>query len=699
METCNLCPKSFKALKSLTRHIRTKHSTTPYIQQTKVSDPVRNQCIYIPTDPSTPPSFTSVQESKQLANQLPGIVESTVDSDDDVSLLPKSSLDISPTPTSEAVTPTSFYAPNDLKLLSSPAQLRLLTVSDTGTTSFEKWQVLYTSQRGPGDKILSEVVGTKVLQFVQHNVASDKMLTPLAFRSSEAFDDRLDVYINTELTRGITNQTLVLRLRYLLWYISYLLHSDPDIPDDVYWLTADAVHEIQRKTTVAIVNEGLLPLLDPLPFVRVHEHMATILRKEQHDTLDPFILAFYQGCKTENECIQFGFHHLRCWLVVALRTWNVPCRIQIDTNLEAPTLEVRSKYVARLQPAGAYMYKRVINQDKVAGFSEATEIPCDPVCSAYMHFYLTHCRPMPKGLYVFQNQNGNKWIRASRDIKVYLEERGLQCRKICPNHRFVHFTRKVGLAVFALRHDLNEQKIREYAVLMRHSMETIQQHYATFLKYQMGKRATLSLQKICGHALFAPTSAISSSTDNNDVTELLEPLHFLDPYPGALRPVLGGLATCLRKEMADTFTSQFNVGTVSQGFSKPYYTVRDATTQTEDDSVDQVQTYTVGKLQDSQKLCLHCNSILSVFGPCAKSREQSSFGRFFLACKHCTVSGPQWKDGQIFFDIGIVPPKKTSSPKPRNLSNIIQYIRTVTTNVCFNISYWDEVDPKSVDTL
>lgn len=524
---------------------------------------------------------------------------------------------------------------------------------------FRAWRGAYDAARAPSDDSLSEGVADKVVAFLLRGEVGPKLFPPLALRHPERCEAALDAFTEYSEERGLSADTTELRLRYLKWYTTFLLCCAPLEHRDAVWsLVGETLHEFTGKRGIARCNDGILAISDPLPKASLAEQLAGLLRRYQTDVLDPFLRAHYATGHSPADRIAFGKAHLRQWLALALRVWNVPCRVQLDIHLDAPSLHDTDEYVARLQPTSAGTYLRVVNRDKVAGFQQAVAIPVDAVLSLYLFYYLRHCRAQPEARHVFQTKRGAPWTRASRDLKAWLEAQGVPCAQLCPNHRFVHHLRHVGLAVFALRHDFDEQKIREYATLMRHSLDTIEKYYCSFLKYQVARRAIRSLERVAGRPL--PLSDADSAAS--------AALSYLDPRPGALDPP-DAVAAPLRAEFRATFRNQF---AASGEFPVPYYRTRDAATQTYAAGAEE-EADVVATSSATSGTCVRCGAEFTVFGPWAQKTSEH-YGKFYAACATCTPHASV-RTAAVVYQLGFVPAQRSASSLPRNLDAVRQYVR------------------------
>ncbi len=521
-------------------------------------------------------------------------------------------------------------------------------------------------------------------------------------------DSHLDLFFEQEFGRNISAQTVVLQMRDLRWAVAYRLsRGEVTIPDDVFFAVDAAVRETQRRTTLQLVNMTVLTLLDPVPYLLLHEELASLLRRVQTDHLDPFLAGFVarggECCESDDRqqqltIRQFGTRVLRPWLALAMRVWNVPCRVQVDQSLVAPGSHTEGEgvCVALLapDPARPLAYRRIIHHDKVVGSAEATALPLCQNLSLYLHFYLRFCRAQPTGRFVFQAPCGGRWARPSRDMKRFLVEHARPDGAVVHltrNHRFVHELRRVGLAVFAARTNFDQQKLKEYGTLMRHSFETMQRYYATFFQYQLARRAAHSLEAVAGRPLVSDEEKAGPA------------LALLDPKPGPLEFTQPGLGSFLRQLWA--------------GPTKPPPVVRfcDVGTQTltfAQEAEEELEKEQEGSQQNSKAddsapyarpgetpgECLSCGAALSVFGPVAV-RKNARFGQFFLACFACSAGTKAIR----YFPLGTLPRTPSLTPRPRNAGDIEAYVRARTGRKEFHIAQGKkrriQTDKKKTNTL
>jgi hypothetical protein len=280
----------------------------------------------------------------------------------------------------------------------------------------------------------------------------------------------------------------------------------------------------------------------------------------------------------------------------------------------------------------------------------------DRIVSVYMGFYMLHCRPNADAPNVFQTLRGCIWHRATGNIKAYLTARGIDTEQIEPTGRFVHGTRSIGLAVYAAHVDFDDAAIREYAILMRHSLDTIQRVYLPFLKIHQARKAIRRMSTMRG-----PSMTLESNAE--ETQQARTRLHLLP-----LKPPSAMVRSCVNQQLSASYASTVPA-------IRPRYELRDASTQTEDPDV-QLEAPKSQHLTSSftPPTCTLCSKQMLLFGPAGQKREKTSFGRFFYECAECSDGRP--RKTSRFLALGYCPPAgvKTHSSKPRNLKRIEAHI-------------------------
>jgi hypothetical protein len=384
----------------------------------------------------------------------------------------------------------------------------------------------------------------------------------------------------------------------------------------------ELVTSTQSTSTIRGVSGSMLCVLDPYQLVALSDTIVQLLIREQTH-IDAFIISCYESTVTNETKVAFGLQ-LRVFLELALRFTNVPLRIQCTIHLK---LSGRACCILSSSPTG--QYARIVCDDKVKNSHQAVRIPIDDVISRYLQFYILQCRADLQSEYVFQSVLGKKWTTASKDIKEYLTVRGVDCDILVPNGRFVHFSRNISLAVFASHTHFNVEKLRNYALLMRHSLASIEHVYSPWIRMAQAQQAADELFRMRNH---------------EQVEHLPSPLPVLETLRGKVQYYTNSL------EQKKTRVTYVDVGV-------------------------QTETYASEDLcsDTASSTCTACFSKLSLCGPIGNSKS-IHFGKLYLLCKLCHPSG-SLEHARYFYALGCQPAGvPTTSVKPRNLQVITEHI-------------------------
>jgi hypothetical protein len=534
-----------------------------------------------------------------------------------------------------------------------PAYTWYQGVLDNKVVHFEAWAKEYRSKKRVEDPNLSDKVEELVILFYR----SVKDRLEAKWRDPDAFSEEVDHWFD-EKTSTCLLSTICTRLRYLKW-IALFMYTRDETSYDILLSLDEIIADTQAASSKNSTNNSLLAIFDPFKLISIGNNVVNLLRKQQAEVIDPFIAEQLRNDMVpKSELVRFGLE-LRCFIDLAMRFTNVPCRIQATVRLEMPD-STGNRYVSKLIQHGKY-FTRVLNKDKVCSSYEATQVPLDDVISLYLSFYIKYCRPREESNYVFQTKTGKVWMRASRDIKQYLQNRGFSPDHIEPNGRFVHGSRHIGLATFAVGVGFNMVKIREYTVLMRHSLHATEMIYTPWLR----------------------SAQADSAIKNLSVIRNLDMTHMGDsemPLIIPLRPAKAIIVSVISRQMLETF-SEVNSGFIS-------YEVRSVGTQTYGDSnLDEdpcLENCEEEKSKGSRNIdvepgtghqdCDQCRCRMSLCGPYATSRDKDMFGRYYIKCKACKLSNVLW------YPLGFTPELPSTSSKPRNLSVIQEFVLKNTGN-------------------
>jgi hypothetical protein len=463
----------------------------------------------------------------------------------------------------------------------------------------------------------------------------------------DAIDSWLDLELHSHAMQTVNNH-----LRYL--NVLVLFHDATEHVDDtIIEYLADLVADTQMTTTRVATTLNILKLEDPFALVRIRDTVVNALRKEQIENINPYILNnILHREDTNADHATFGIR-LRNWLELVIRFTNIPCRIQCTREMQLPsssTMDYVSKLVLREE-----QYCRILNRDKSSFSHQPLLIPLGRFISTYLHIYITYCRPKVEHSFVFCSGRGAQWTRPSRDLKRYMEDiLGISVHDIDPTGRFIHGSRSIMMAVFAVGVHFDQQKMHGFARLMRHSSTTNERFYS------MWQQRALSNQSI---DVFAQMMSLDfTSVTTTPMT--YKPIQ-LQPIPARLTAVfLHGF---------DAYVTHANV--------IPCYGTRSVGTQTgpaDGCTVDDTVLPEID-IAETQPRCKSCGIFsLQLYGPFGSIRRKRYFGRYYLACIACNKNDEGRFDLQkcLWFPLGYQPEQVSKSNRPRNMKEILEFIAT-----------------------
>ena len=461
--------------------------------------------------------------------------------------------------------------------------------------------------------------------------------------------DAIDTWMDDELER-YEMQTVNNHLRYLKLLVLFRqAHLDPpEVHDAVVEYLVDLVVDTQSSVTRATTTLNMLKLEDPFALAYLRDRVVNTLLREQVEYINPYISHLRDVDRGSSTHIAFGLR-LRNWLELAMRFTNIPCRIQCSRELQMPEQDGRD-YVAKLVLREG-QYCRLINQDKTAASHQPLLLPLGRSLSAYLYLYITYCRTADHP-YVFETRRGKKWRRPSRDLKQYLQNTlDIPVHDLDPTGRFIHGSRSIMMATFAIGAQFDQQKMHGFARLMRHSSTTNERFYS------MWQQRALANQSI---DVFASLMHLDFRSHTQAPVSYV-PVQLRDAPTSLLALCAHGLGS----DMADT-----NVA--------PCYSTRSVGTQTGlDESAQEVTDMREIDVADTVPACETCGLFsLVLHGPFGSTRRKKYFGRYYLACSTCHLGG----DGRfslpkcIWFPLGYRPIQASKSNRPRNLKEIRSFL-------------------------
>lgn len=537
----------------------------------------------------------------------------------------RAAIEVAAGPCLEKAAAQSVYVDNE----SYPLHLSM-------ASSLRDWMDLYVKTKGTADPGLCDESVRQVL-VQQGTFCSVDWTDPL--QVEEVLESHFVQLAET--TKTITRAQ---RARYVRWLARYL-YSVGRTPLCVLEWTDQLVADLQRAGSRETVEREILAVHDPYYLNGIRSRVVNILREYQSQTLDPVLLRHYRTGVPSDELLDLG-DGMKCFLDLALRFTNVPLRVQCTASLVVPWF-YGPDFVAKLVNRGDHMV-RLVNRDKTASRG-VLPVPVPRLLSAYLMFYLKYCRVDPSSPMVFQTRRGKRWTRASRDIKRFLSARGFDPLQVESNGRFVHGSRHVGLASFALAVDFATEPIRGFCTAMRTSLETAHRFYCPWL-------AQYQAQAALRHVL-----PKDEAGDGAQVPVL------------QLRPPSRVLAAAMQADMLRDLRETTWVPPVCTRVSRG--------TQTEHDTPGPCAA-PGGTLGHGAALpaCSRCQSRHVVCGPVA-NRRHANYGQYFTQCRACCPKrqpGPSSR----WYPLGVVPSERSVSYRPRNMDEIQRFIAEHGTTAC-----------------
>jgi hypothetical protein len=430
------------------------------------------------------------------------------------------------------------------------------------------------------------------------------------YASLHEMQEKIQYWQTQELGR-VNSKTVATNMTSLLWMAKYKNHPI------VTWLEVEA-KKAHTFATIHNTTQSCLAMLDPYKMTAIRNQVVQALAKYQNQVLDPMILEHLRtnGLQVYQDH-SFGLNFM-CWLDLVLRFCDVPCRMQVTQDM---VLDSEENFVSKLGRDHQGEYYRIVDADKVGKWTQPVKIRVGLVVSAYLWFYLKCVRPFRSNQLsrVFPNQKGGRWNNATGDVKRFLNRLGIAPDKIDPSGRFVHGSRHIGLATFAVQVNFDQNKLRNFAILMRHSLNTSEKVYNIWTKWWHTKNAVNDFR---------------SSIHNEERPQLQN-------YSPALAK-LHTVSVTLYK-LAEIEPPTREVGT-------------------------QTGTVTLAYVNGV------CSHQLTLFGPLGLSRDPR-FGCYWFQCAICFPKDKRPNQTAVWKPLGWRPPKEviSASTKPRNWDKIIQH--------------------------
>ena len=216
------------------------------------------------------------------------------------------------------------------------------------------------------------------------------------------------------------------------------------------------------------------------------------------------------------------------------------------------------------------------------------------------------------------NPTGSAWKQASRDIKNYLQDTlDIQADALDPSGRFVHGSRSIMLANYALRINFDPLRLQQFATLMRHSLGTMNAFYLLWTDWTTAKIAMADFNKAFG---------------------LPEPTPITRDF------------------------SQFDVT-----FSYPKDVVETELEEAQKAIPEEVSAEEVTK-KSNKKRCEKCHGELRIYGPYGKKANPKQYGCYWYQCISCIPIQKTW------IPLGFMT-EYSCSRKSKNHDEIIKFIK------------------------
>ena len=367
------------------------------------------------------------------------------------------------------------------------------------------------SRSGPSTGKKEQQVGQVELELTESGVPAkawvfwkndgSRYFSEAVWATVDTLDDAVERYITgcSSLVRNVSRKTLNNSFRYLL-LVTRLLCTLQFASEAQLQLVETAVQETQRLTTTEMVNSSFMPVTDPLELFRLRNLIAERLCRMQKEEIDPFLAVFFSGLNGGGAAAvqSFCFHKLQPFIEMGMRIWGVPTRIQVTQNLLLPSAHSKNRAFVSKLVATASGFRVVIWNDKIATGKEHTSLVVPSTLSQYLLFLIQHGRANPESPYVFQSKKGGFWKHASRDVRQFVHSLGVDTDNVFRHSMFVHGTRNMGIATFAVMCKFDLHKLNNLAHLMRHQMATLQHVYSPWLSMRIGESANSEFHQTFG---------------------------------------------------------------------------------------------------------------------------------------------------------------------------------------------------------
>lgn len=494
-------------------------------------------------------------------------------------------------------------------------------------------------------------------QSILRLVNNSEILPDMPYDNIDMFVDKFYLFEDECFSRNVTLKTVSNYVRQYIHYVAFLQETNREnIDDEIIAFLQLRSTELSSLATKSLINDNALILQDPYAMATIRNNIILQLNKYQQEQIDPFLLKHIRAgtvAKTK-VLLAFGHEHFKPFLELLMRFANIPCRIQITKNLLLPN-DQTSHYVAKLVRCGN-QYTRLIHQDKVQVSHVPLAIPLGFTISCYLELYIQFCRPNTDLPYLFLSKHGKKWTNASKDLKAFMKDAlGIPVERLDPTGRFVHGSRHIVLAAYALQCQFDHQKLANFATLLRHSLDTSLKFYNVFSQLWRSKLAVKDFSESLG-------LNIDTSTNAANV--------FVHAKPGLPHALL---RTTVHQLWQDKDINQVEFTVRSIGTQTETSSLCDASEIGHVSSANQISQTKQANPQNKYPKCQECKAVLRVHGPIGNKRSPY-FGRYFLQCLQCHPQKRFAQKSAFVFDLGFKPANESVSNKPRNMADILAFI-------------------------
>lgn len=510
---------------------------------------------------------------------------------------------------------------------------RVESLEENGTESnrsksFVEWYEKVLSSTNSGNSTISQNTFDRSLAFYKaaHLPFDSDMCDVLAF------EDIVDDYIDSS---SVEASTVVLHLRYVRVITQWKIEAGEYTKLHLQ-VVDEKIKHLQNFASRKDHHVKLLNFLCPEKLIHIRDLVVTSLRKIQFEIIDPVLVHVLRSGDFSKVDLKFS-KTLRNWLELSLRFISIPLRIQCTQYLvfesvnDQTTLNCDYGVVCRLVklPSG---YCRVVCRDKVQSRHTPVHINVPVGLNPYLHFYIRHASTkfgQNAHNLVFTNSKGGVWVNASKQLKKFIRLHAqVDPDDLDPSGRFIHCTRKIAMAVYAVAVNYDTEKLKGFSKLLRNSLDTNEKYYCQWLDSRLAQKSISEWdEKVLGVLPSTPEPVVLHSIRN----------------PHSLIHIW--------------FEKDYKFGTGGGG---GYFMVNKST-QTESDEVS------AGVNSNTQKKCENCGEPFLIMGPLGNSRH-SKFGCYFTQCRKCDGLRPTPRT--VWFELGFTPEGKSVSSKPRNLGVI-----------------------------